>query len=75
MERKIKVFSTEGITIEYSIIGKGKPILVMHGGHSNCYEEFGYDFLFENSFSIITPSRPGYGKTSKEVGESLPIEC
>ncbi|MFD4929526.1 alpha/beta fold hydrolase [Peribacillus butanolivorans] len=75
MERKIEVFSTEGITIEYSIIGKGEPILVMHGGHSNCNEEFGCDFLIENGFSVITPSRPGYGKTSKEVGESLPITC
>jgi pimeloyl-ACP methyl ester carboxylesterase len=75
MERKIEVFSTDGMTIEYSIIGKGEPILVMHGGHSNCNEEFGYDFLIENGFSVITPSRPGYGKTSKEAGESLPIAC
>ena len=75
MERKIELFSTEGITIEYSIIGKGEPILVMHGGHSNCNEELGYDFLIENGFSVITPSRPGYGKTSKEVGESLPMAC
>ena len=75
MERKIEFFSTEGITIEYSIIGKGEPILVMHGGHSNCNEEFGYDFLIENGFSVITPSRPGYGKTSKEVGKSLQMAC
>ncbi|MDU1847743.1 MAG: alpha/beta hydrolase [Niallia nealsonii] len=75
MERKIEFFSTEGVTIEYSIIGKGEPILVMHGGHSNCNEEFGYDFLIENGFSVITPSRPGYGKTSKEVGKSLTIAC
>ena len=76
MERKIQVFlPTEGITIEYSIIGKGEPILVMHGGHSNCNEEFGYDYLIENGFSVITPSRPGYGKTSKEVGESLTMAC
>ena len=76
MERKIQVFlPTEGIIIEYSIIGKGEPILVMHGGHSNCNEEFGYDYLIENGFSVITPSRPGYGKTSKEVGESLTMAC
>ncbi|BDH60234.1 hypothetical protein MTP04_03640 [Lysinibacillus sp. PLM2] len=40
MERKIDMFSAEGISIESSIIGEGEPILVLHGGHSNCYEEF-----------------------------------
>lgn len=75
MDRKIQFLSIDGITMEYSIIGKGDPILVMHGGHSNCYEEFGYDFLIENGYSLITPSRPGYGKTSKEVGKSLSVAC
>lgn len=33
MERRIDIFSTEGISIEYSMIGKGEPVFVMHGGH------------------------------------------
>ncbi|TSI07871.1 alpha/beta fold hydrolase [Lysinibacillus sp. BW-2-10] len=75
MERKIEIFQCEGMSIEYSIIGKGEPILVLHGGHSNCYEEFGYKHLVENGFSLITPSRAGYGRTSKAVGESLAVAC
>ncbi|USK57406.1 alpha/beta hydrolase [Cytobacillus solani] len=75
MERKIDIFSLENISIEYSIIGTGEPIFVMHGGHSNCNEEFGYKELVENGFSVITPSRAGYGGTSKEVGKSLSIAC
>ena len=75
MERRIEIFSSEGISIEYSIIGKGEPIFVMHGGHSNCNEEFGYRALVDNGFSVITPSRAGYGGTSKEVGKSLSIAC
>lgn len=71
MERRIDQFSTNGLTLEYSIIGEGEPIFVMHGGHSNCKEEFGYKALVENGFSIITPSRAGYGGTSKEIGESI----
>lgn len=71
MERKVDIFSFEGLSIEYSIMGSGKPIFVMHGGHSNCHEEFGYKALVENGFSIITPSRAGYGRTSKEIGNSL----
>ncbi|MFI2128697.1 alpha/beta fold hydrolase [Lysinibacillus fusiformis] len=75
MERKIEIFSIGGISIEYSIIGKGEPIFVLHGGHSNCREEFGYRALVENGFSVITPSRPGYGRTSKEMGKSLSVAC
>jgi pimeloyl-ACP methyl ester carboxylesterase len=49
--------------IEYSMIGKGKTILVVHGGHVNCKETIFQKGLDVNKFCIITPSRPGYGKT------------
>lgn len=75
MERRIGHFFIEGITIEYSIVGKGEPIFVLHGGHSNCNEEFGYKALVENGFSVISPSRAGYGSTSKEIGKSLSTAC
>ncbi|WFA07050.1 alpha/beta hydrolase [Bacillus sp. HSf4] len=75
MDRTIDIFEIDGMTIEYSLLGKGAPILVMHGGHSNCQEEFGYQSLYENGFSIITPSRAGYGGTSKEIGETLERAC
>ncbi|RDU37832.1 alpha/beta hydrolase [Neobacillus piezotolerans] len=73
MERRIKVFSSKGLSMEYSVVGSGEPIIVMHGGHSNCHEEFGYEALVGNGFSVITPSRPGYGQTSKEIGQSLSL--
>ncbi len=76
MDRIIGTYITDGQTIEYSITWKkGAPILVMHGGHSNCYEDLGYDSLIKNGFMIITPSRAGYGKTSKEIGENLSKAC
>src|SRR5699024_94042 len=76
LQRIIGTHTIEGQTIEYSLTGeKGDPVLVMHGGHSNCYEEFGYDSLVKNGFMIITPSRAGYGKTSKEIGRSLSNSC
>jgi pimeloyl-ACP methyl ester carboxylesterase len=49
--------------IEYSMIGEGKTILVVHGGHVNCKETIFQKGLDVNKFCIITPSRPGYGKT------------
>lgn len=75
MKRQIEIFTWKGMSIEYSIIGKGEAVLVMHGGHSNCYEEMGYSILADNDFSIITPSRAGYGGTSKELGKSLSTAC
>lgn len=65
----------EGYSMEYSVVGQGEPILIMHGGHSNCKEELGYSELTGNGYSVITPSRPGYGKTSKELGENIHIAC
>ncbi|MCY8492852.1 alpha/beta fold hydrolase [Bacillus inaquosorum] len=75
MKRRVRTITFEGLTLEYSVTGKGAPIMVMHGGHSNCYEEFGYTSLVEHGYSIITPSRPGYGRTSKEIGKSLADAC
>ncbi|MCM2998311.1 alpha/beta hydrolase [Paenibacillus cellulositrophicus] len=76
VNRTIGYFTTKaGYTIEYSIVGKGEPLLMMHGGHSNCREELGYREFYEHGYSVITPSRPGYGKTSKELGENLSVAC
>ncbi|WP_249872127.1 alpha/beta fold hydrolase [Oceanobacillus saliphilus] len=75
MERNIENYFIEGLTIEYSMIGNGEPVFLFHGGHSNCNEEFGYKTLVDNGYSLITPSRAGYGGTSKEIGESLTKAC
>ncbi|WNB90875.1 alpha/beta hydrolase [Bacillus sp. NEB1478] len=69
--RHIEFLYIEGKILEYSIVGQGAPILIFHGGHSNCYEEFGYAELIEAGYQLITPSRPGYGKTSSEWGKDL----
>lgn len=64
MHREISIFNSGDTTLEYSVIGNGAPILLFHGGHSNCNEEFGYLRLLTSGYSIITPSRAGYGRTS-----------
>jgi len=58
-----KVISTRLGDIEYSSIGKGIPILFLHGGHSNCKEKLSHKGFDLAKFHLITPSRPGYGKT------------
>ncbi len=65
----------DGFTLEYGRVGQGEPVLVLHGGHSSCYEELGGNGLETRGFSVITPSRPGYGRTSRELGVSLAAAC
>lgn len=58
-----KTIATSAGIIEYSEHGKGLPVLVVHGGHSNCNETLclkGFDLT---KFKLIIPSRPGYGAT------------
>ncbi|ETT32948.1 alpha/beta hydrolase [Paenibacillus sp. FSL P4-0338] len=76
MPRIAQTFKLEtGADIEYTVVGRGEPVFILHGGHSNCQEDFGYKILLENGYSIITPSRPGYGRTSNELGSSLDAAC
>ena len=49
--------------IEYTLLGIGKPILIVVGGHTNCKETIFHKGLDPNKFCFITPSRPGYGLT------------
>lgn len=49
--------------VECSIAGKGLPVLFLHGGHSNCREILFQKGFDQEQFLLITPSRPGYGRT------------
>jgi pimeloyl-ACP methyl ester carboxylesterase len=49
--------------IEYTLLGKGRPVLIIVGGHTNCKETIFHKGLDSNKFCFITPSRPGYGLT------------
>jgi pimeloyl-ACP methyl ester carboxylesterase len=49
--------------IEYSLLGQGKIILFVHGGHVNCRETIFQKGLDPEKFCFLTPSRPGYGRT------------
>lgn len=58
-----KIIKTRLGEIEYHSVGKGIPILFVHGGHSNCNERLCHKNFDLEKFHLITPSRPGYGKT------------
>lgn len=58
-----QIIKTTKGTVEYSSIGTGIPILFVHGGHSSCNEALFHKGFDTQRFCLITPSRPGYGKT------------
>jgi len=60
---KIETIKTDKGQIEYSIDGEGTPILIIHGGHSNCRETLFHKGFDKLKYRLITPSRPGYGNT------------
>jgi pimeloyl-ACP methyl ester carboxylesterase len=75
INRKISIIQFGDTSLEYSVTGEGSPILLFHGSHSSCLEEFGYQRLLASGYSIITPSRAGYGRTSaiSDLGQACTI--
>lgn len=67
---KSKIADTACGAIEYTLQGKGPVVLVSHGTSSNCFSVEGSASLLEAGFAVLTPSRPGYGRTSLKVGAS-----
>jgi pimeloyl-ACP methyl ester carboxylesterase len=59
----VSITDTARGQIEYNLLGQGKPILFIHGGHVTCREEIFQKGLNPMEYCFITPSRPGYGHT------------
>jgi pimeloyl-ACP methyl ester carboxylesterase len=60
-------------TIEFTVAGKGQPLLFAHGGHFNCQVTLFHKGFDPEKFRIINPSRPGYGRTTLP-GNASPAE-
>jgi pimeloyl-ACP methyl ester carboxylesterase len=56
--------------IEYTLSGEGPVVLVCHGVSSNCFSTEVAKPLLEAGFKVLTPSRPGYGRTPLSVGKT-----
>jgi pimeloyl-ACP methyl ester carboxylesterase len=67
---KSQITHTSKGPIEYTLQGSGPLVLVCHGTSSNCFASELADPLVEAGFTVLTPSRPGYGRTPLEVGRS-----
>lgn len=63
---------TKAGPIEYTLVGKGPVVLRLTGSMDDCESSGGNEALLAAGFSILTPSRPGYGQTPLSVGRAAP---
>ncbi len=56
--------------VEYARVGHGAPLLVLHGVLGNYAHGVISSRPLHEIFSVIAPSRPGYGRTPLTVGHS-----
>lgn len=54
--------------VEFTLRGSGPTVLVCHGTSSDCFSTEVTRPLAEAGFCVLTPSRPGYGRTALAVG-------
>ncbi len=67
---KSQIAQTSKGPVEYTLLGSGPVVMICHGTSSNCFATELTAPLTEAGFSVLTPSRPGYGRTPLEAGRS-----
>jgi len=64
-----ELFMLESGPIEYRLERRGPGVLlVMHGGHMRAGLALGEDAFAAAGFTVLAPSRPGYGRTPLAAG-------
>jgi pimeloyl-ACP methyl ester carboxylesterase len=56
--------------IEYRLEGGGPTVMVLNGGHCSRDSRLSHEQLTREGFSVLTPSRPGYDATPRDVGRT-----
>jgi pimeloyl-ACP methyl ester carboxylesterase len=71
VERQTAVAMLPSGPIEYRLEHHGGPVvLLFHGGHMRAGLALGEETFTEAGYTILAPSRPGYGRTSLSAGRS-----
>jgi pimeloyl-ACP methyl ester carboxylesterase len=66
------VAQTKAGQIEYTLQGQGPVVLRLTGSMVDCQSSGGNEALLAAGLSILTPSRPGYGRTPLSAGRTAP---
>jgi pimeloyl-ACP methyl ester carboxylesterase len=64
----------EPVTIHYREFGRGKPLIILHGGWGYGIYPFDHQIAeFANQYRILIPDRSGYGHSTRVSGE-MPLD-
>lgn len=68
----MKIMQTKNGPLEYRVENPdGKQsVLILHGGHMNASIRLGEDYFVQKGYKTIVVSRPGYGQTPLQTGET-----
>jgi pimeloyl-ACP methyl ester carboxylesterase len=65
----VEVVTLSGSVIEYRVVaGSDRAVVIMHGGHMHAGIELGEQVFRELGYTVVVPSRPGYGQTPIVAG-------
>ncbi len=69
-ELELARFSWRGVEVEYRVSpGSEHSIVIMHGGHMHAGIDLGEGIFRDLGYTVIVPSRPGYGSTCSGAGQ------
>lgn len=72
VERQTEVAGLSGGVVEYRLERRGpRTVLMMHGGHMRASLPLGEEVFADAGYTVLAPSRPGYGRTPVTTGTSL----
>lgn len=72
VERPTEVADLSRGVVEYRLERRGpRIVLMMHGGHMRASLSLGEEVFAEAGYTVLAPSRPGYGRTPIATGTSL----
>ncbi|MEW9527344.1 alpha/beta fold hydrolase [Microbispora sp. NPDC049125] len=71
VERPTEVADLSRGTVEYRLERRGpQTVLMMHGGHMRASLPLGEEVFADAGYTVLAPSRPGYGRTPLTTGTS-----
>ena len=72
VERPTEVADLSRGAVEYRLERRGpRTVLMMHGGHMRASLPLGEEVFADAGYTVLAPSRPGYGRTPLTTGTSL----
>jgi len=71
MSLSTHIADTTAGPVEYRLERRGpQTVVVFHGGHMHAGVALGEDPFLERGYSVLVPSRPGYGRTPLSIGDT-----